>query len=259
MGPQTTDLGDHKACDSSFGSQGWSEAYPVTDLRKDWTGDGVVGEIQDLEALEILQTLWNLAGKLPRRFFFSFQHANPWRLQIEATDEFVKVHELSLLVESEREFFTPCKHITSSSTELLREKQKIEANQRIRKIFIVFYSQRFDFDFYVLFLLFLVLVFQSEVGLLGSTYLRWVFLSLRFFCLDQLCCIFGLIWYFGAFGFDDFAGFEKVVILRFFNFWILIFGFVFLDLNLFLLMLVFRPLKTIGLTQEFSQVVTQSN
>ena len=60
--------------------------------------------------------------------------------------------------------------------ELLREKQKIEANERVRKIFIVFYSQRFDFDFYVLFLLFLVLVFKSEVGLLGST-----FLSLRFF------------------------------------------------------------------------------
>ena len=62
--------------------------------------------------------------------------------------------------------------------ELLREKQKIEANERIRKIVIVFLSQRFDFDFYVLFLLFLVLVFESEVGLLGSTYLRWVFLNL---------------------------------------------------------------------------------
>ena len=172
MGPQTPDLRDHEACDSSFGSQGWSEAYPVTDLRKDWTRDGVVGEIQDLEAPAILQTLWNLTRKLPRGFFFSFQHINPWRLQIEATDEFVKVHELSLLAGSEREFFTPCKHITSSSMELLREKQKIEANERIRKIFIVFQSQRFDFDFYVLFLLFLVLVFESEVGLLGSTFLR---------------------------------------------------------------------------------------
>ena len=59
-----------------------------------------------------------------------------------------------------------------------------------------------------------------EVGLLGSTCLRWVFLSLRFFCLDWLCSIFGLIWYFGALGYDDFAGFEKIVILRF-----LIFGF----------------------------------
>ena len=56
MGPQTPDLGDHKACDLSFGSQGWSEAYQrsdlrgdtwqlVTDLRRDWIGDGVVGEI----------------------------------------------------------------------------------------------------------------------------------------------------------------------------------------------------------------------
>ena len=59
-----------------------------------------------------------------------------------------------------------------------------------------------------------------EVGLLGSTCLRWVFLSLRFFCLDCLCSIFGLIWYFGALGYDDFAGFQKMVILRF-----LIFGF----------------------------------
>ena len=59
-----------------------------------------------------------------------------------------------------------------------------------------------------------------EVGLLGSTCLRWVFLSLRFFCLDWLCCIFGLIWYFGALGLDDFVGLEKIVILRF-----LIFGF----------------------------------
>ena len=45
MSPQTPDPGDHKAYDLSFGSQGWSEAYPVTDLRRDWTGDGVVGEI----------------------------------------------------------------------------------------------------------------------------------------------------------------------------------------------------------------------
>ena len=45
MGPQTLDLGDHEACDSLFGSQGWNEAYLVTDLRKDWTRDGVVGEI----------------------------------------------------------------------------------------------------------------------------------------------------------------------------------------------------------------------
>ena len=172
------------------------------------------------------------------KIFFSFQHIAPWSLQIEAMDEFMKVHELSLLVGSEREFFTPCKHITSSSMELLREKQKIEANERIRKIFIVFYSQRFDFDFYVLFLLFLVWVFESEVGLLGSTYLRWVFLSLRFFCLDWLCCIFWIDLV-RALGFDDFARFEKMVILRFFNFWILISGFVFLDLNLFLLNLEF--------------------
>ena len=103
MGPQTPDLMDHEACDSLFGSQGWSEAYPVTNLRKDQTEYGVVGEIQGLEAPLILQTLWNLAGKLPRRFFFSFQHINPWRLQIEATDDFVKVHELSLLAGLERE------------------------------------------------------------------------------------------------------------------------------------------------------------
>ena len=56
MGPQTPDLRDHEAYDSSFSSQGWSEAYqwsdlrgdmwqPVTDLRRDWTEDGVVGEI----------------------------------------------------------------------------------------------------------------------------------------------------------------------------------------------------------------------
>ena len=53
----------------------------------------------------------------------------------------------------------------------------------------------------------------SEVGLLdlmGSTCLRWVFLGLRFFfCLGWLCCIFGLIWYFGALGFDDFVGVWK--------------------------------------------------
>ena len=41
-----------------------------------------------------------------------------------------------------------------------------------------------------------------------------------FFCLDLLCCIFGFIWYFGYLGFDDFAGFEKMVVLKF-----LIFGF----------------------------------
>ena len=77
-----------------------------------------------------------------------------------------------------------------------------------------------------------------QVGLLGSTCLGWVFLSLRFFfffCLDLLYCIFGLIWYFDALGFDDFTGLKKIVILRF-----LISGFVFLlflfktylDLNL---------------------------
>ena len=53
------------------------------------------------------------------------------------------------------------------------------------------------------------------MGLLGSTCLRWVFLSLSFFFLDWLCFIFGLICYFGALGFDDFARFEKIVILRF--------------------------------------------
>ena len=80
--------------------------------------------------------------------------------------------------------------------ELLREKQKIEANERIRKIFIVFYSQRFDFDFYVLFLLFLVWVFESEVGLLGSTYLRWVFSKFEIFLVWIGCVVFfGLIWY----------------------------------------------------------------
>ena len=41
-----------------------------------------------------------------------------------------------------------------------------------------------------------------------------------FFCLDLLCCTFGFIWYFGYLGFDDFAGFEKMVVLKF-----LIFGF----------------------------------
>ena len=54
---------------------------------------------------------------------------------------------------------------------------------------------------------------------------------MRFFCLDWLCCIFGLICYYEALGFEDIAGFEKMVILRF-----LIFGFVLLfkthlDLN----------------------------
>ena len=57
--------------------------------------------------------------------------------------------------------------------------------------------------------------------------MRWVVLVLRFFCLDWLFCIFGLIWYYEVLGFDDIAGFEKIVILRF-----LIFGFVFLDLSL---------------------------
>ena len=61
---------------------------------------------------------------------------------------------------------------------------------------------------------------QAWGGFAGFACLRWVFLSLRFFCLDWLCCIFGLIWYFGALGFDDFARFEKMVILRF-----LVFGF----------------------------------
>ena len=60
-----------------------------------------------------------------------------------------------------------------------------------------------------------------------------------FFVWIGCVVFFGLIWYFGALGFDDFAGFEKMVILIFFNFWILISGFVFLDLNLFLLNLVF--------------------
>ena len=61
----------------------------------------------------------------------------PWSLQVEMMDKFVKVHELSLLVRLESEFFTPSKLITSSSMKLLREKQKIKANERIRKIFIV--------------------------------------------------------------------------------------------------------------------------
>ena len=61
----------------------------------------------------------------------------PWSLQVEVMDKFVKVHELSLLVRLESEFFTPSKLITSSSMKLLREKQKIKANERIRKIFIV--------------------------------------------------------------------------------------------------------------------------
>ena len=58
----------------------------------------------------------------------------------------------------------------------------------------------------------LLLVWVSDLlksGLLGSTCLRWFFLGLRFFffffCLGWLCCIFGLIWYFGALGFDDFV------------------------------------------------------
>ena len=51
----------------------------------------------------------------------------------------------------------------------------------------------------------------------GSTCLRWVFLSLRFFFVWIGCVVFfGFIWYFGALRFDDFAGFEKMVILRFF-------------------------------------------
>ena len=29
-----------------------------------------------------------------------------------------------------------------------------------------------------------------------------------------------VLWSVGALGFDDFAGFEKMVILRFFNFWV---------------------------------------
>ena len=71
------------------------------------------------------------------------------------------------------------------------------------------------------FCFFLVWVFESEVGLLGSTYLRWVFLSLRFFFVwISYVVFFGLIWYFGALRFDDFARIEKMVILRFFNFWI---------------------------------------
>ena len=32
------------------------------------------------------------------------------------------------------------------------------------------------------------------------------FLFFFFFCLGWLCCIFGLIWYFRALGFDDFTG-----------------------------------------------------
>ena len=44
-----------------------------------------------------------------------------------------------------------------------------------------------------------------EVGLLGSTWLRWIFLGLKFFCLGWLCCIFELI----------LLGFEKMVALRF--------------------------------------------
>ena len=118
-------------------------------------------EMELLERYRVwrLRQYFRLSGT-SLKIFFSFQHTAPWSLQIEAMDEFMKVHELSLLVRSEREFFTPCKHITSSSMELLREKQKIEANERIRKIFIMFYSQRFDFDFFVL--LFLVWIFESE-------------------------------------------------------------------------------------------------
>ena len=77
---------------------------------------------------------------------------------------------------------------------------------------------------------FLSLHFHAIPALLCSTCLRWVFLSLRFFCLDWLCCIFELIWYFGALGFDDFVWENGDI--EIFNFWILIFGFVFLDLSL---------------------------
>ena len=41
-----------------------------------------------------------------------------------------------------------------------------------------------------------------------------------FFVCIGCVVFFGLILYFGALRFDDFVGFEKMVILRFFNFWI---------------------------------------
>ena len=51
-----------------------------------------------------------------------------------------------------------------------------------------------------------------EVGLLGSTCLRWVFLSLRFFFLFGWIVLYFWI---DLVGFDDFAGIEKMMILRF--------------------------------------------
>ena len=55
-----------------------------------------------------------------------------------------------------------------------------------------------------------------KVGLLGFNLLEMCFSRLRFFFFfGWLCYIFGLIWYFGVLGFDDFVGFEKMVPLRF--------------------------------------------
>ena len=61
------------------------------------------------------------------------------------------------------------------------------------------------------------------VGLVGDRWLGfllvWVLnlleVGLLGFNLLEMCCIFGLISFFGVLGFDDFAGFEKMVPLRF--------------------------------------------
>ena len=59
--------------------------------------------------------------------------------------------------------------------------------------------------------------FDLAWGGFAGFQLTWdVFFSVEiFFFLGWLCCIFGLIWYFGVLGFDDFVGFEKMVPLRF--------------------------------------------
>ena len=59
--------------------------------------------------------------------------------------------------------------------------------------------------------------FELAWGGFAGFQLTWdvFFWAEIFFCLRWLCCIFGLIWYFGVLGSDDFAGFEKMVPLRF--------------------------------------------
>lgn len=65
------------------------------------------------------------------RFSRSFQQDAPTKLQITPTDLFVKVHELRLPCGSLKEFFTPCKHLISSSGTQFESEKSVVRRRRV--------------------------------------------------------------------------------------------------------------------------------